>query len=101
MGNEKIKLKGDLEKTATWVWLEDGYLKVEYYDFSDTAQRMFGNDIAYTITVKEMHKLYSLSKQNEKSLIPWLVEKFKNYLEIEHWLKENGINFEIERESWA
>lgn len=98
---EKTKLTGELDKTVTWVWLEDGFLKAEYYDFSETAQRMFGNDIAYTITVMEMDKLYSLAKQGEISLILWLVENFKGYFEIERWLKENGIDFNIERESWA
>ena len=98
---EKIKLSGGLEKTATWVWLENGQLKVEFYDFSETAQRMFGNDIAYIVTVKEMNKLYSITKQNEVSLIQWLVENFKSYFEIERWLKESEIDFDIERESWA
>jgi len=98
---EKIKLSGELDKTVTWVWLQDGHLKIEYYDFSDEAQRMFGNDIAYTITVKEMSKLYSFSNQDETSLIPWLVENFKGCFGIERWLKENEIDFSVERESWA
>jgi len=98
---EKIKLTGGPEKSVTWVWLRDGYLKVEYYDFSETAQRMFGNDIAYTITVMGMDKLFSLAKQDETSLVSWLVENFRSYFEIERWLKENGIDFDIGRESWA
>lgn len=98
---DKLKLTGGLEKTVTWIWLENDYLMVEYYDFSDPAQRMFGNDIAYTLIVKEMSKLYSLAKQDEISLIPWLVENFKDYFGIERWLKENEIDFSIERESWA
>ncbi len=98
---DKIKLTGGLEKTVTWVWLENGFLMVEYYDFSDSAQRMFGNDIAYTLTVNEMSKLFSLTKQDETSLITWLVENFKDYFGIEHWLKENEIKFSVERESWA
>lgn len=98
---EKIKLSGELDKTVTWVWLQDGHLKVEYYDFSDDAHRMFGNDIAYTITVKEMSKLYFFTNQDETSLIPWLVVNFKGYFRIERWLKESGIDFSVERESWA
>jgi hypothetical protein len=39
------------------MWLEAGQLKVELYDFSETTQRMFGNDIVHTITVDEMEKL--------------------------------------------
>ena len=98
---EKIKLAGGLEKTATWIWLENRQLKVEFYDFSETAQRMFGNDIAYTITVHEIDKLFSAAKQDEYSLIPWMAENFKSYFGIKKWLEENGIGFSIVRESWA
>ena len=98
---EKTKLTDGLEKTATWIWLEDGQLKVEFYDFSETAQNMFGNDIAYTITVNEMTKVFTLTKQSESSLIAWMAESFKSYFEIKKWFEENGIDFRIERESWA
>lgn len=98
---DKIKLSGGLEKTVTWVWLENGYLMIEYYDFSDSAHRMFGNDIAYTLIVKGMSELYSLANQDETSLIPWLAAKFKGYFGIERWLEENEIDFSVERESWA
>ena len=101
---EKVKLTGGPEKTATWVWLEpetDGQLKVEFYDFSELAQRMFGNDIAYTITVHEMDKLLLAAKHNEGSIIPWMVENFKSYFGIKRWLEENKIDFSVEIESWA
>jgi hypothetical protein len=98
---EKIKLTGGLDKTATWIWLENRQLKVEYYDFSETAQRMFGNDIAYTLTVNEMTKLYSLTKQDETSLIKWITKNFQSYFGIKLWLEENKIEFSLERESWA
>ena len=98
---EKIKLAGGPEKTVTWIWLEDRCLKVEFYDFSELAQRMFGNDIAYTITVEEMTKLISISEQNEVLLIPWMAEKFKSYFDIKNWLEETEIKFSVEIESWA
>jgi hypothetical protein len=101
---EKTKLVGGPEKTVTWIWLEPetgGQLKIEFYDFSELAQRMFGNDIAYTITVHEMDQLFSTAKQDENLIIPWMAEKFKNYFDIKRWLEENGITFSIERESWA
>ena len=98
---DKIKLSGGLEKTVTWVWLENGYLLVEYYDFSDSAHKMFGNDIAYTLTVKGMSTLYSLTMRDETSLIPWLVENFKDYFGIKRWLQESKVDFSVERESWA
>jgi hypothetical protein len=98
---EKTKLAGGLEKTVTWIWLEDGQLKVEFYDFSETAQNMFGNDVAYTITVNEMTKLLTLTQQSEPSLIAWMSENFKSYFDIKQWLEEKQINFSVERESWA
>ena len=98
---EKIKLTGGPEKTVTWIWLETGQLKVEYYDFSEDTQRMFGNDIAYTLTVIEMEKLYSSSKQNADLLFQWLVDNFHSYFAIKQWLEEMDINFHLETESWA
>lgn len=98
---EKIKLAGGPEKTVTWVWLENDQLKVEYYDFSEDAQRMFGNDIAYTITVRDMPKLFSTVGRDENSLIPWMLEYFKSYFGIKQWLEENKIDFDVEIESQA
>lgn len=98
---EKIKLAGGPEKTATWVWLENGQLKVEYYDFSEDAQRMFGNDIAYTITVRDMAKLFSMVSKDENTLVSWIVEYFKSYFGIKQWLEENKIEFDVEIESHA
>ena len=98
----KIKLHGGPEKTVTWVWLDDhGQLKIEFYDFSELAQQMFGNDIAYMITVNEMDKLFSAAKQIATSLIPWLTQNFESYFGIKKWLEENEVGFGIERESWA
>lgn len=101
---EKIKLTGGPAKTVTWIWLDPewgAWLKVEYYDFSELAQRMFGNDIAYTITVNKMNKLLLTAKQDEKSIATWMAENFKSYFEIKHWLEENEIDFHIDAESWA
>jgi hypothetical protein len=98
---EKVKLTSGLEKTAIWIWLEDGQLKVEYYDFSEEAQRMFGNDIAYILTINEMDKLFSITNQNAESLIEWLAKNFQSYFGIKQWLEENEIGFDRQIESWA
>ena len=98
---EKVKLTGGLDKTVTWIWLEDGQLKVEYYDFSELVQQKFGNDIANTITVNEMDQLFFHAHQAEPSILPWMAEKFKSYFGIKHWLEENKVGFSVERESWA
>jgi hypothetical protein len=86
--SEKIKLAGGPEKTVTWIWLEDGQRKLEYYDFSAPAQTFLGKDIAWTITVHDMEKLFSVLNKDELSLLPWIEQHFKSY-------------FRIERESWA
>jgi hypothetical protein len=101
---EKVRLAGGPEKTVTWIWLDPetgSQLKVEYYDFSAPAHKFFGNDIAWTITVHEMDKLYSIVNQNETSIIPWMEQYFRSYFGIKQWLEENGIEFSIERESRA
>jgi hypothetical protein len=100
---EKTKLTGGPDKTVTSIWLDPagGQLKVEYYDFSESAQRLFGNDIAYTITVNEMDKLLSIINQTETSVIAWMEQYFKSYFGVKKWLEENKIDFRIEVESWA
>ena len=100
---DKVQLNGGPDKSVTWIWLDPagGQLKVEYYDFSEPAQRLFGNDIAWTITVNDMDKLYATVNQNSTSLIPWMEHYFKSYFGIKQWLEEHEINFSIERESWA
>ena len=100
---QKVKLSGGPDKTATWIWLDprEGQLKVEYYDFSEDAQRLFGNDIAYTITVDQMDKLLSAIPQGETSLIPWMAKYFKGYFGIKQWLEESKIGFRVEIEGWA
>ena len=98
---EKVKLAGGPDQTVTWIWLQDGQLKVEYYDFSEEAHTFFGNDIAWTITVQDMEKLLSTVSKDAEILIPWMEQYFKSYFGIKQWLEENGIEFRIERESWA
>lgn len=100
---QKVKLSGVPDRTATWIWLDpvEGRLKVEYYDFSEDAQRLFGNDIAYTITVDEMDKLLSTVNLEAASLVPWMAGYFKSYFGIKQWLEESKIGFRVEIEGWA
>lgn len=98
---EKVKLSGGPDKTVTWIWLESDRLKVEFYDFSEEAHTFFGNDIAWTITVEDMEKLFSIVNKDAATLIPWMEQYFKSYFGIKQWLEENGIGFRIERESGA
>ena len=98
---EKIQLTGGPSESATWIWLEKDQLKVEYYDFSEPAQKLFGNDIAWTITVNDMDKLLLTINQDEATLIPWVEKYFKSYFAIKQWLEEHEIDFTVEREGWA
>jgi hypothetical protein len=100
---QKVRLNGGPDKTVTWIWLDpaDGRLRIEYYDFSEAAQRLFGNDIAYTITVDEMDKLFAILNQTEASLIQWMSHYFKSYFGVKQWLEESKIGFRVEIESWA
>jgi hypothetical protein len=68
---------------------------------SEEAQRLFGNDIAYTITVDEMDTLFDILHQAEASLIPWMAQYFKSYFGIKQWLEESKIGFRVEIEGWA
>lgn len=100
---KKVKLSGGPDKTVTWIWLDPvgGQLKIEYYDFSESAQRLFGNDIAYTITVKDMDKLFSTVKEDQSSILSWMEHYFKSYFGIKKWLEENKIDFRVDIENWA
>ena len=96
---EKVKLNGGPEKTVTWIWLEADILKAEFYDFSEVAERMFGNDIAYVLTVEDMDKLFSVTEQNQSSLMQWITKNFSSYFDLEKRLEENGIRFHREVDS--
>jgi hypothetical protein len=98
---DKVKLSGGLDKTVTWIWLEDDQLKVEYYDFSEAAQDALGNDIAYILSVHDMEKLYKLFECDENSIIQSLSGKFSSYFEIKNWLEENTIDFGKHTDHWA
>lgn len=97
----KIQLSGGPDKTVTWICLEDGKLKVEYYDFSESAQRLFGNDIAYILTVNDMGKLYATIHHDQTALLLWMEQYFKSYFGIKQWLEQNGIDFHVDIEGWA
>jgi hypothetical protein len=97
----KVKLSGGPEQTHTCIWLAKGQLKVEFYDFGELAQRVFGNDIACTLTVIEMEKVFSITGQDEASLIPWLQVNYKSDFYTKKLLEERGIAFHKEIESWT
>lgn len=113
--NEKsVKLRGGLEKTATWLKItSDGELIVDYYDFSNEAQDTFGNDIASVLTIKPQEKIRILQllsnsievtngeSSTDELLLKLMSEKFDSYFAIENWLQTNGIEYQQHYDAWA
>ena len=102
MTGRRVKLTGGPEKTVTWIWLDPetgDQLKVEFYDFSELAQRMFGNDIAYTITVHEPDKLFSTAKQDANTVIPWMARNFRATLTSSAGRKRTKLSFRLKEKA--
>lgn len=89
----KVTLTDGTNKTLTWSWLEDDMLTIEYYDFSELAYYIFGNNVVYTLTVSETERLLFLTKRDQESLTQWLSDNFQNFFGIKHWLEENKVAF--------
>ena len=110
----RVRLTGGLEHTASSVEVRpDGSLVVEFYDFSDEAERTFGNDVAYVLLVEPEQKTRILSgllaeSQDEEApvnpdaqLLRLMQQKFSSYFQVKEWVKEHGITFRSEFDSWA
>jgi hypothetical protein len=109
-----VRLKSGLPSTATWVRLAlDGTLTVEWYDYSEQAQRTFGNDVAFLLTIQpsETLKLWSLlldAQERPATYLPealvflqQLQDRFDDYFAIKQWLDENSISYYKTFDSWA
>jgi hypothetical protein len=101
----KVKLKGILDGTASWVrLLEDGRVELEYFDFSPAAQDTFGNDVAWMYRIDAAHKprLYELlGVSDDDAMLNALAWNFGDVMLIHDWLLEKQIPFEKEFDSWA
>ncbi len=92
---------------------DDGTLLVEFYDFSDEAEKWFGNDVAYLLIVSagEKNKIAALLKKQttlkedardrDEMLLRLMQERFGSYFEVKEWFTENGIEYKKEFNSWA
>lgn len=70
----------------TWVWIEDdGSLVIEFYDYSEDAQKCIGNDIAYILTVPP--------SEIGKVLLELFAERFASYFAVQEWLTLKDISF--------
>jgi hypothetical protein len=101
----RVQLSGGLEKTASWVILRaDGGVTVEWYDYGEMAQRMFGNDIAHLVHVgpEDAPRLCALLGAADAEALPAAMQaRFADYFAAKAWLDEHAIPYEQEYDSWA
>ncbi len=101
----KIALKSPWRRhsSASARILEDGRLELERYDFSDSAEEAFGNDVAwlYHVAPAERPKLIeALSRRagqtiaDDAGLLNALAGQFEHVHAIRDWLKQESIAFE-------
>ncbi len=107
-----VKIEGGLDKTASSVEIkENGNLVVEFYDFSDSAQSQFGNDVAFLMVISPDNKKLILSKllDNQETieddtdtlLLQLIKDTFSSYYEVQVWLNTTAIPYEKEFDPWA
>ncbi len=103
-------MRGGLDRTASSVILkDDGSLVVELYDFSDEAERHFGNDVASLVTVGAAATRTVLerlggergSDGGDGELLRLVGERFGDYFEVVRWLDENGVPYQKGFDPWA
>ncbi len=107
----EVKLKGILDKTASWVrLLDDGRIELEYYDFSSAAQDWLGNDVAWMYYIEEAQKprlraLLALRTGNpvedDQAMLDALTASFGDVKQVRDWLQEKQVPFREEFDSWA
>ena len=113
MTEKRVKLRGILAQTASSAAIgEDGTFVVELYDFSDEAQRMLGNDVAFLLELGPAEKDAALRRlsggldaanasDRDALLLQLVAERFDDYYAVEQWLNEQGIPFRKQFEPWA
>lgn len=92
------------ERTVSWIWFaDDGTFCAEFYDHSDEAERWFGNDVAYdlTITPGNVPKLAHALRVTEGEIADAVCAQFGNYFALKKWLQANNVVFEETFDSWA
>jgi hypothetical protein len=106
----KVRLRGKLKGTASWVEIKpNGGLQLEFFDYSEDAQAIFGHDIAYLIQVSEHEKsqvMAFLNINNELAhpdvlLLERMEESFVDYFECKEWLDAHGVSYQKEFDSMA
>jgi hypothetical protein len=106
-----VKLKRPAAHTASWVKiLVDGRIELEYFDFSEDAHDMFGNDVAYMyyVEVADKPRVVELLEERtgatisgDQAMLDALAEEFPDVWSIKNWLAEKQVPFAKEFDSWA
>ena len=106
-----VKLNGILDHTASWVRvLPDGRVELEYFDYSPSAHDAFGNDVAWMYRIEASHKPLLVALLAEKTgtaidgdeaMLDAFARSFADTWTVKDWLKEKGVPYEEEFDSWA
>jgi hypothetical protein len=109
--SRQVRLRGGPEGTASWVRIEDdGAVSAELYDHGESAQEWFGNDVAFLLRVEasEREKMESLilpepapAGDRDRAFLVAVEACFPDFFELKGWLKEVGIPFREDFDSWA
>ncbi|HEX2076479.1 MAG TPA: hypothetical protein VHG08_02185 [Longimicrobium sp.] len=101
----RVRLSGGLQKTASWAILRaDGGVTVEWYDYSEEAHRVFGNDVAHLVHVSpsDVPRLCTLLGAADADAVLQAMEaRFADYFAAKAWLDEQSIPYQQEYDSWA
>lgn len=99
----RVKLEGVLERTSSTIEIcKDGSIKVEFYDFSDDAERMMGGDVCLCILVAPLEKsrllelLASEAKRDvdvDGLLLSGMKARFHSYFDVKQWFDDQSIPY--------
>lgn len=105
-----VKLKGNVPNSVSWIrLLEDGRIELEYFDRGAGSEDHFGGDVAwmYRVSASDEPRLRGLLEKqanaaitDDRALLGTLAQAFPDAWAIRHWLREKGIRFEEEFDSW-
>lgn len=107
---DSMRMPGGLPSTSGFLrFTASGDLEIEFYDFSDSAQSSFGNDVATTYTVRcgDLPMLLAALSRDQGGDVASadvrhaLVAKFSGVLSLISWVKEEGIPVTKSFDSWA
>jgi hypothetical protein len=110
--NKRVKLEGGLSKTSSSAEIEaNGNLVIEFYDFSDSAQSQFGNDVAILMVISPDDKKLMFSKlldhqeaiedDTDTLLLQIIKDKFSSYYEVQAWLNTAAMPYEKRFDPYA